>query len=292
MTGFGRAEGKVGSSQFTIEVKSVNHRYLETRFRLPAALSSCENQCSEILRSRFERGAFEINIKHRYAPSGGTLTAGTRFIVDEMAARTLLEGAEWVRSELKLSDKPSLEFLAATNRVFIPVEEPEGAETLWAGVKPIYEQALNELSKMRDVEGTKLKKILKEGVDTLNKIVQALTLLAPEQPKRIQERLKSRVAQWAIAPSDPQRLEMEIAFLAERADVTEELDRLKTHCTAFLKHLDASQSVGRKLDFLTQELHREVNTLGAKAALIEMTQLTVEGKTAVEKLREQVQNVE
>ncbi len=292
MTGFGRAEGKVGSSHFTIEVKSVNHRYLETRFRLPASLSSCESQCSEILRAKFERGAFEINIKHRFAPTGGTLTAGTRFVVDEMAARTLLEGADWICKELKLSEKPSLEFLASTNRVFVAVEENENAESLWAGVKPVYEQALSELSKMRDTEGGKLKKILKDGVDSLSQIVKRVVELAPEQPKRIQEKLKARVAQWAIAPADPQRLEMEIAFLAERADVTEELDRLKTHCAAFLTQLDASQSVGRKLDFLTQELHREVNTLGSKAALIEITQLTVEGKTAVEKLREQVQNVE
>jgi uncharacterized protein (TIGR00255 family) len=156
----------------------------------------------------------------------------------------------------------------------------------------LFENALKALAAMREAEGKKLKTILKDGITSLAAVVERLSELAGQQPKKIEEKIKARIAQWNLTSMDNQRLEMEIALYADRADITEEIDRLRTHAKAFLKQLDSPQGIGRRLDFLTQEILREVNTLGAKATLIEMTQLTVEAKTAVEKLREQVQNVE
>jgi uncharacterized protein (TIGR00255 family) len=292
MTGFGRAEGSVGASQFTVEVKSVNHRYLDARFRLPNSLSLFEPVLGERLRGMFERGSFEITIRHKVTPAGNTMASGTRFVVDKTALESLIQSLKWVEDNYDLNLKLSPELLAQTGRIFVPIDEPETPESLLSGVKPIFEQALTQMAVMRDTEGKKLKSILKDGINSLSQTVEKLASLAPEQPKRIEERLKARVAQWNLTSVDPHRLEMEVALYAERADITEELDRLKTHANAFLKHLDSPRGVGRRLDFLTQEILREVNTLGAKATLIEMTQLTVEAKTAVEKLREQVQNVE
>ena len=149
------------------------------------------------------------------------------------------------------------------------------------------------MKEMREKEGLKTKAILKQGIGELLGFVQKLEKLAPEQPKRIQEKLKSRIQQWSLPGQvDPQRLELEVAFYSEKADVAEELARLTAHAKSFLDLLETKQGVGRRLDFLTQELNREVNTLSSKASILEMTQLAVEIKTTIEKLRERVQNVE
>ena len=146
---------------------------------------------------------------------------------------------------------------------------------------------------MREQEGMKLKTILLQGVSDLVKATSQLSQLAPRQPEKIKERLESRLAKWELStPMDPHRLEWEIALAAEKADITEEIDRLKTHAEAFTGILNQAGPVGRKLDFLTQELHREVNTTASKSADIEITQVAVGLKTQIEKLREQVQNVE
>jgi uncharacterized protein (TIGR00255 family) len=134
---------------------------------------------------------------------------------------------------------------------------------------------------------------LTQGLSELTHGVDQLAKLAPKQPEKIKEKLETRLAQWKLStPGDPNRMEWEIAMAADKADITEEIDRLKTHADSFLSILNQTGPVGRKLDFLTQELHREVNTTAAKSADIEITQLAVSLKTQIEKLREQVQNVE
>jgi uncharacterized protein (TIGR00255 family) len=293
MTGFGRSEGQIGTSFFTVEIKSVNHRYLDTRFRLPVALGLYEIPLAERLRGGFERGSFEINVRQKLISAGATVPSGTRFVVDEMAARSLFDGCEWLGKKFGIESVPTLELFALANRVFLPVEEVQDTEGLLEAVKQIFDKALADLKKMRESEGRHLKLILQEGVKRLLEIVKELEVLAPEQPKKIQERLKTRIAQWNLATSvDAQRIELEVALYAERSDITEELDRLRTHANEFLALLDRPKGVGRKLDFLTQELHREINTVSSKASLVELTQAAVEAKTLIEKLREQVQNVE
>lgn len=292
MTGFGRAECLAGNSQFVVEIKSVNHRYLETRFRLPPSLSQYEGKFLEQLRTHFERGSFEISIKQKPNPKAASL-ASTKFAVDTLAMKSLIEGAQELKSKFQVTGDIDLNFLASTGRVFIALEEPEDEENLTTQVNKALQAAIKELDSMRENEGRRLKEILKGELSGLNTAIAKLVKLAPDQPKKIEQRLKAKIAQWTLPSGvDAQRLEMEILFHAERADVTEELARLKTHTAAFLELLDAKGSVGRRLDFLTQELHREINTLSSKVAAIEMTQVAVEMKSAVEKLREQVQNVE
>jgi len=293
MTGFGRSEGSIGISHFTIEVKSVNHRFLDVRFRIPSALSLYESAFAERLRSQFERGSFEVNIKHRLAPTGATLPASTRFVVDELAAKSFFESCEWLKKNFKLEKGATLETFLASDRVIVPFEENEEPQNLMESVRQLFDQALSGLATMRASEGKELKVFLNDGIESLLGHVAKLAELAPQQRVRIQERLQTRIASWGLTqPVDAQRLEVEVAFLAERSDITEELDRLRAHAEAFKTQMGAGKAIGRKLDFLTQELHREVNTLGAKAALVEMTRHVVEAKAIVEKLREQVQNVE
>jgi uncharacterized protein (TIGR00255 family) len=214
-------------------------------------------------------------------------------VIDEGAAKSLIEACDWLHYKYRTPQITPLEVLAMTNRIFLPVEETADSSALLEGLKDIFERALADLKKTREAEGARLKSILNEGLAELNRLVVQLAKLAPEHPKKIQEKLLQRITQWKMTtPLDAQRLEWEVAFFADRADITEEIDRLRSHAKEFASLLEGDKPVGRKLDFLTQELHREVNTVGSKTSMIEITRLTLEAKSAVEKLREQVQNVE
>lgn len=293
MTGFGRAEGQVGGTYFTFEVKSVNHRYLDLRFRLPTSLSLLEIPLCEVVRNCFDRGAFEIILKHKLPTAGAALAGSTRFVVDGVAAKSFFESCEWLHKNYKTDKIPSIDSVMATNRILVAIEDTQESGSLLVEMKKLLEKALQDLNAMREAEGERLRTILKDGIQELFKVADKIAAAAPEHPKKIQEKLQARIAQWKLSsPVDAQRLEWEIAFFAERADISEEIDRLRTHIGEFAGMLDSGKSVGRKLDFLTQELHREVNTMGSKAPMVEITRLTVEAKTIIEKLREQVQNVE
>jgi len=293
MTGFGRAEGILGNIHYSVEMKSVNHRYLDVRFRLPASLNQFELPLTETVRGFCERGSLEISIKPKVAASQAVLAGSTRFVVDELAMKSLMEAVTWLHQKYQTDPIPSLEMLAQTNRVFLPVEDATDSTTLLPQVQTLLITALKDLQKMRETEGVRLKQILKDGAQCLLKLSDEVAKLAPEQPVRIKEKLTQRIEQFKLgAHADPQRLEWEVAFYADRSDITEEIDRLRTHSQEFLTLLESPKSVGRKLDFLAQELHREANTLGSKATQVELTRLCVEAKTQIEKLREQVQNVE
>lgn len=293
MTGFGRAETSLANTLYTIEVKSVNHRFLDVRMRLPPMLSAWEVAMTETLRAKFERGSFEINVKTKVPPQATSVSSGTRFVVDERAAKSLAEGCEWLRQNLKVEGPLSPDIFALSTKVFVAVEESTDSHAVWNELKPTYDAALNDLKKMRQGEGARLKKVLKDVLSEIGDRVKSVANLAPEQPKKIREKLTTRLAQLQVGGEiDPNRLEWEVAVLAERSDITEEIDRLKLHLKQLDSLMESPKSNGRKLDFLIQELHREVNTIGSKASLIEITQSVVELKAAIEKLREQVQNVE
>lgn len=293
MTGFGKGDFTIETSMFTIEIKSVNHRYLDARFRLPSSLSALELPLLEILKSHFERGSFEISIRQKTQTVQEGNPNSTVYNVDEGAAKSLMDCAEKLHLKFGTPKIPSLEMLFQSGRVFIPQEATENIPQINDGVKVGFQSVLKSLKAMRESEGMKLKAILVQGISELTRGVEQLSLLAPKQPEKIKERLLTRLAQWKLSnPADPQRMELEIALAAEKADITEEIDRLKTHADSFMSILNQNNAVGRKLDFLTQELHREVNTTAAKSADIEITQVAVALKTQIEKLREQVQNVE
>jgi uncharacterized protein (TIGR00255 family) len=292
MTGFGRSEGQVGNSRFTVEIKSVNHRYLDLRFRLPVPLAMFELRLAEALRQHFERGSFEIVARQKLSADTAAGQGGTKFVVDQVALESLLEACELIHKKYKIEKLPNLETLALTNRIFVPVEESGDQEKTFEDLKSLFDRAVTDLIEMRGFEGKRLETILEEGIGALGQCGDKIRLTAPEQGPKVLEKLKQKIAQWKLGEVDSQRLEWELAFYAERADITEELDRLKAHTEEFGKLLHSKKAIGRKLDFLTQEMHREVNTMGSKASLLSITQLTVEAKTTIEKLREQVQNVE
>ncbi len=293
MTGFGRAEGAVGPSRVSIEIKSVNHRYLDVRFRLPYFLMAFETELAEVLRGHFERGSFEVQVRHKQNTTGSAGLVGTRFVVDGQAAQSLMECYEWLHKHYKTEKIPPAEVFSLANRVIVPVEEAADLEKLSEPLTKVFVEALEELKVMRAKEGNKLRDILAKEIDELASLARELEKVAPLQPSQIAEKLRKRLEAWNLNPPiEAARLEQEIAMYAEKSDFTEELDRLRTHEKAFRQLLGEGGSLGRKLDFLTQELHREFNTLGSKASLIEITRLVLAGKASIEKLRQQVQNVE
>lgn len=295
MTGFGRAEGVIGDSQLTVEIKSVNHRYLETRFRMPGFLGQFEIAFGQLLRSRFSRGSFDISIRHKLIQSTeATGLTGTRFVVDSKAADSLIAGyLSLQKQHSSLPATPPAELLVGSGKVFVPCEDISGVEEAFEQIKDVFSKAVDQLEQARKNEGSKLHEILTLGITELGDLSDKLEKAAEEQNPKIREKLEKRIKEWDISsPVDNQRLEWEIAFYADRADFKEELDRLRLLVAEFTQKLKEPERVGRKLDFLTQELHRELNTTGAKAALFEITQLVVHAKSIIEKLRQQVQNVE
>lgn len=293
MTGFARAEKVLDGYQYTVEMKSVNHRYLDLRCRLPGPLQMYENAFTELVRSHIQRGSVELSIRQRLANDAKTLEGTTRFMVDERAAKSFESALAWIGQEFKVPALATAELMLSTGKIVLAVDEVAESKSPLAAIKKLCEEVLAALIVERKREGAETQKNLQETVQTLQTLCQEVKALAAGHPEKIRERLQKRIAQWTLTPPvDASRLETEIAFFADRADISEEIQRFEAHLAEFFKLLKIAQPVGRKLDFLTQELHRETNTIASKADDLGISRLAVEAKTAIEKLREQVQNVE
>lgn len=293
MTGFGSAEKVIGSSHFSLEIKSVNHRFLDIRFRLPPVASGFESEINEQVRSFCERGSLDISLRQKLTPQKGRVTGNTRFAVDEGALDSFLKAVQQLEKRTKSKLPYTLNSLLDTGRVLVPFEESDEALFTMKEFQPLFTLALKNLVKMREKEGKNLEKVMRGIITEMRDALKEIESFSKSQSSKIKEKLENRLKQWQLsAPVEPRRLEWEIALLAEKSDITEEIDRLKAHFEAFLESFDSQASIGRKLDFLTQELNREVNTIASKTTLMEITQLTVRLKSNIEKLREQVQNVE
>lgn len=293
MTGFGRSEQVIGAYQYSVEVRSVNHRYLDLRFRLPPALQAHESTFAEAVRACVQRGSIDVSIRQKIVAQEKAVEGGTRFVVDQRAAASYLEACQWLHQKYQLSAVPSLEAIQSTGKVILAVEDSLESAPLPPELRGLVDAALAALVGERRREGAQTQASLKQTVEALKALAGQWKTLADGHPEKIRERLTKKIQQWNLGgTADPQRLELEIAFFADRADISEEIQRFEAHLEEFSKLLSLKVPVGRKLDFLTQELHRETNTVASKADDLSLSRLAVEAKTAIEKLREQVQNVE
>lgn len=293
MTGFGRCEKTLGSHHYSIEIKSVNHRFLDLRFRLPPAWTGCEPELSEHIRQHCDRGSLDISIRHTWTLETGQISGNTRFALDEKALSSFEDALKTLETRTQKKISYQLSDLMRTGKILVPIEAQEDRAGVFQTALPVFKEALKQLSLMRQREGEAIKKVLLGVIHEMRTDLDQITQLAPAQTQKMKERLETRLAQWKLGePVEPRRLEWEVALLAEKSDITEEIDRLQSHFQAFTEAFELSVPIGRKLDFLTQELNREVNTIASKTSLMEITQLTVRLKSNIEKLREQVQNVE
>jgi uncharacterized protein (TIGR00255 family) len=292
MTGFGSAEGRVLGGRLRIEIRTVNHRYFNPQLKLPAEFATVEADLRERLRQLLERGHVAVMARWVEAPPHDRGAVN----VDLARARQVLAAAKQLKKQLKLKGDVDLAFVARQPDVLTAANGGTGnAETavVWGDVKPIVEQAAGEVLAMREREGGALSRELSARLDALEAGGRTVEQRAPERLKAEHARLKQAVAELTGGVQvDPQRVAVEIALLADRMDITEELVRFRTHVAACRQALASDQAVGKQLGFLAQELLREVNTMGSKANDAAITQAVIAMKGELEKLREQLENLE
>jgi len=290
MTGFGRAEVSGDSIAVTVEARSVNHRHLDVALRLPRALSSLELDARRLIQSRLERGRVDVAVQ--VTPLAGT--GVQRVQVDGALAREYVARAQALAVELGLTGAPSLDWILERSGVMrLEDAEPLEPSAPWPLLERALGQALDELVARRAAEGERLVEALRSLHAELTGAVDTMAARAPAASARREQRLRERLrALLAETPIDESRLLSEAAIWADKTDVSEELARLRAHLAEFTLALDKGGPVGRALDFLLQELNREVNTVGSKADDLELSQSALAAKGALEKIREQVQNLE
>lgn len=288
MTGFGRAETEEDNRKITVELKSVNHRFLDINIRMPRTLGFAEELIRKAVKERLFRGRVDIFINY-FAPAGDAKKA----VADMGLMRSYLEAARQAAGELELHDDIALSHMLRIPDVILIEEAPEDEQRLSRLVAGAVEAALGALLEMRAREGAELTASIAACLEALGALCRRIDALKSQTTGDYAEKLRARIAELiAGADIDEARFATEVALMADRADITEEIVRLGTHIGQFQSALAGGDAVGRKLDFLVQEINRELNTIGSKSQDAGITGAVIEGKSLVEKIREQVQNIE
>ncbi|MFK7160270.1 YicC/YloC family endoribonuclease [Marinospirillum sp. MEB164] len=287
MTAFARCEEQHPWGHLSWEIRSVNQRYLEPQFRLPETLRVIEPELRQRLRKHLARGKLDITLRFQPAVQGDRLQLNSDLLNQLLQASQQIEQAASVHQVHTAAINP-LELMQWSG-VLQATETDE--EALHAAALALFEQALGRLQEHRLREGAALAEMIVERLDQIAQHLEAAQQHLPEALAAWRAQLQERAAQLG-QQVEPQRLEQELVLLAQKQDIAEELDRLKTHLVEVRRALKSQQPVGRRLDFLMQEMNREANTLGSKAMSMEMTQTSVDLKVLIEQMREQIQNIE
>ncbi len=284
MTAFARAELTADSLQLAWEIRSVNHRYLEVQFRMPDPLRSLEQSLREVLRRHLTRGKLDCTLRVDSAGAANGLQLNRPLLLQILAT------LEQVRRDApEVAAPTAVELLRWPGMLATEIELDPVA--LADPIEDLFEASLADLIAHRQREGQALRDTLVERLDVIDRLVDDIKRSAATLSHQMKSRLDSRLRELVIEV-DPERMEQEVALLAGRADIAEELDRLRIHVEEARTGLQGPGPHGRRLDFLTQELNREANTIAAKSALPEISQRAVDLKVVIEQIREQVQNLE
>lgn len=290
MTGFGRAETAAGGRKLTAEVKSLNHRNLELMVRLSAPLSLMEGEVRKRVGAVVSRGRVEVSLQLETDPGTG-MTGVLRAnlpLIERYAGEV-----EKIRETFRLEDRLTLGMVLGFRDAMIYEEPALREEELQSATMEVLGRALDALVAMRKREGEALYQDLLGRIRSVLKWVGEIRVRVPLVQEEFQRKFTERVRElMGEMPLDMTRISQEIAILTEKSDVSEELVRLESHGVQFLEMIEDREPVGRKLDFLLQEMHREINTIGSKSGDVEIARAVIEIKGELAKLREQVQNVE
>ncbi len=287
MTGYGRAEGRTSLGTIRVEIRSLNHRFLELNVRLPRQFSPFELRVREMVRRYIARGKVDLTLRLDRTDQKLPLSLG----VDWDLAASYVAILREAKARFGLSGEPSLDHLVRSG--FISLEEMEVEEGVWEEMEPIVRRALEELLESRLREGEAICRDMRGRLEILGDTIRQMESMAQRVPEAYRERLLNRIRRLTEGVElDRERLEQEVAYMADKADITEELVRLKSHIQAFRDQLQKEEPVGRALEFLLQEMHREANTIASKSPDLAIVQGAIRVKEEVEKLREQAQNVE
>jgi uncharacterized protein (TIGR00255 family) len=290
MTGYGRAEAVLMGRKFAVEMKSVNHRYLEISLRLPGMLLSLESEVKKRIGEQFSRGRIEATI--RIDVEGGADSDG-RFALNLPLVRNYHALLGQIKEELHLDDQITLAMMAGFRDVFVPTELPQDPALLWEGLSGVLDEAIRTLTQMRLKEGQSLQRDLTARLNLIADWLEGIAARTPQVVEEYQRRLSERIRELTGGMViDEARLLQEVAIMADRSDITEEVVRFRSHIGQFTELLTAGEGAGRKIDFLIQEMGREVNTIGSKSGDAEISRSVIEIKSELAKLREQVQNIE
>ncbi len=285
MTGFARREAKLPWGTVIWEIRSVNHRYLEPSFRLPEDFREIEPGLRELIRKALQRGKVEAALSIQWEQEGEAELGINLGRVSQLA-----RAAQQITEQLGDLAAPvnTLDILKWPG---VMQKQEMDREAMQQAVLNVFDEALKQLVEHRAREGAELEQFILQRLDAVSAQVVAVRARLPEILQSQRDKLQTKIASLQVE-LDPERLEQEIALLAQKADVDEELDRLDTHVIEVKRSLKQTDSLGRRLDFLMQELNREANTLSSKSIVSETTQAAVELKVLIEQMREQVQNIE
>lgn len=288
MTGFGRAQEVINNREILVEIKAVNHRYYEFYSRVPRAYGYLDEKLKGFLNGKVSRGKVEVSVS--IVNQEGTDAA---IEVNRSIASGYVNALKRANEELKLDDDLSLSSIMRLPDIFNVVKTLEDEEGIWADVKNVAGSALDKFIDMRQTEGVKMHDDIALRLDYIEKVVGKIEKRSPEVVNAYRERLYSRLNEILSDRNiDDSRVLTEACIFSEKIAVDEETVRLRSHISQYRSLIESDEPVGRKLDFLTQELNREVNTIGSKGQDLETTQMVVDLKSEIEKIREQVQNIE
>lgn len=286
MTGYGSAEGQSGAVRVSVEIRSVNQRHLDVKLIAPREYGPWEADLRRRVRETVGRGRIEVYINRSAAARGAV-------DLQVEVARAYVRAWRKLKRELRLAGDVELSLLQGRNDIFQPLEARSDATADRALVFRLVDRALAAHAAACRREGTHLKRDIQSRLARLRAVVQTVKRLTKDRVPKVRERLEHKLRSLlADREIDESRLIQETAFLVERSDVTEELVRLESHLSALRALLSEPGSVGKRFDFLLQEVGRELNTIASKAGDVEVTTAIVEGKSELEKVREQIQNVE
>ena len=289
MTGFGRGEVKSDNYQFLVECKTINHRYCDINMRLPRKINFLEDKARNFIKDFVKRGRVDLYVKLDLI---GSEDVNLKF--DDNLADQYINILKTIRDKYSLTDDISVMNVAKFPDIIKTEEKEDDEDKLWSMLKVALENALLKLKEMRSEEGKKLAEDIQNRCDLLKNYIEDIEKYSYNVVIDYKEKLKNRISDMLEDPSiiDESRLAQEVAIYADKSSITEEIVRFNSHITQLKNTVVKDDSVGRKMDFLIQEMNREINTMGSKSSDINITNLVVEVKSELEKIREQIQNIE
>ena len=288
MTGFGRGHEVLNGRDITVEIRAVNHRYYEFSCRIPRSMGFAEEKLKSLLSGRINRGKVEVSVLVY-----NTGANDEKITVNKEVIREYIEALRSVKDEFSLNDDLSLSNVLRIPDAFTVIKEDVDEEQLWADVKQVAEQALAKFVAMREAEGERMKADFLARLSTIENWVGIIEERSPMIVEDYRKRLFDKMSEVLEGKGiEESRILLEAGIFSEKTAVDEETVRLRSHIAQFRTMLESAEPVGRKLDFLVQEMNRETNTIGSKVQDIEVTRIVVDQKSEIEKIREQVQNIE
>jgi len=288
MTGYGRSQKILNGRDILVEIRSVNHRYYEYSSRVPRTFSYIDEKLKGLLKTGISRGKVEVAVTINNIEGKDSEIA-----INKGVAEGYVNALRSVSEELGLEDDLSLSKLIKLPDIFNIQKTPDDEEQVWNDVSEVTKEALERFVEMRKVEGERLRNDVIQKADAILEMVGRVEVLSPQTVENYRNRLYKKLSEILEDKNiDEQRILTEAAVFSEKIAVDEETVRLRSHISQLKTMLDADEAVGRKLDFIVQEMNREVNTIGSKAQDLNVTKIVVDMKAEIEKIREQIQNIE